>query len=195
MNNIPHAEQLQTLLKALDLQLGLTEDRFELVVIGGSGMLALKVGSRATHDVDLLAIQSADGLVRIDGMPESLTAAAARVAADFDLGDDWFNPGPTALMDLGLPEGFEQRLEDLYRGPNLQVSTASRLDQIHFKLYAFADQGAGKHEQDLNALDPTEEELVQAAAWTRTHDPSEGFHSVLIQVLEHLGVQDAAERV
>jgi hypothetical protein len=65
------------------------------------------------------------------------------------------------------------------------------LDQIHFKLYALVDQGAGKHEQDLRALTPTTEELIQAAQWTRTHDPSEGFREMLERALRYLGVEDA----
>jgi hypothetical protein len=64
------------------------------------------------------------------------------------------------------------------------------LDQIHFKLYALVDQGPGKHETDLRALKPTSEELVQAARWTRTHDPSEGFEHALRSALGYLGVED-----
>lgn len=65
-------------------------------------------------------------------------------------------------------------------------------DQIHFKLYATVDQGAGKHEADLRALVPTPDELLAAARWTRTHDPSEGYRSVLERVLSAFGVEDAS---
>jgi hypothetical protein len=53
------------------------------------------------------------------------------------------------------------------------------------------DQGAGRHEADLRALDPTADELLAAARWTRTHDPSDGFRQELIAALAHLGVTDA----
>lgn len=46
----------------------------------------------------------------------------------------------------------------------ITVLSASRLDQIHLKLYALVDQGAARHEQDLRALKPTTEELLQAGA-------------------------------
>ncbi len=36
---------------------------------------------------------------------------------------------------------------------------------------------------------PTKEELVKAAAWTRTHDPSEGFRTMLIECLDRFGVE------
>ena len=94
-------------------------------------------------------------------------------------------------MDFGLPKGFRDRVQTQEFGDGLTVHFASRLDQIHFKLYALVDQGAGKHEQDLRALSPTADELVQAARWARIHDPSEGFREMLDRALRYLGVEDA----
>ena len=98
-------------------------------------------------------------------------------------------------MDFGLPEGFIDRLEEHDYGPALTVHFASRIDQIHFKLYAMVDQGAGKHEGDLRSLEPTRDELMQAARWTRTHDPSEGFREELVAALGYLGVKDAGREL
>ena len=78
-------------------------------------------------------------------------------------------------------------------GEALTVLFASRIDQIHFKLYAAVDQGAGRHLADLQALEPTEAELLQAARWSRTHDPSEGYRSVLLEVLTHLGATHGSD--
>jgi hypothetical protein len=50
--------------------------------------------------------------------------------------------------------------------------------------------GAGKHLTDLKALKLTEAELLDAARWSRTHDPSEGYRSVPASVLVHFGVTD-----
>jgi hypothetical protein len=69
-----------------------------------------------------------------------------------------------------------------------------RYDQIHFKLYAAVDQGAGKHLDDLLALKPTSDELENAARWTMTHDVSEGFKQNLKSLLNYLGFKDVAER-
>jgi hypothetical protein len=55
-------------------------------------------------------------------------------------------------------------------------------------LYATVDQGAGKHLDDLEALQPTHQELLDAARWSRSHDPSAGYLIVLKQVLTHFGV-------
>lgn len=75
-------------------------------------------------------------------------------------------------------------------GPALTVHFAGRLDQIHFKLYAMTDQGAGRHEADLRSLNPSRDELIAAAIWARTQDSSPGFLMVLLSALRHLGVED-----
>lgn len=151
--------------------------------------------SRTTRDVDVVGLLAGGELLDPRPLPEPVLAGAARVARDFILPPDWLNAAPAALLDFGLPEGFVDRLERHEYGPALSVHFASRIDQIHFKLYAMVDQGAGKHEADLRALDPTADELLQAARWTRTHDPSEGFRGELVAALTHLGVEDAARRL
>lgn len=147
----------------------------------------------STRDVDVVALRGDDGLGSADPLPEGLRLARDRVARDFSLPDEWLNPGPTTLLDLGLPEGFVDRLERRDYGEGLAVYLASRYDQIHFKLFALVDQGPGKHEQDLQALSPSEEELLAAAKWTRTHDPSEGYAQSLRQALLHLGVEHGVD--
>jgi Nucleotidyl transferase AbiEii toxin, Type IV TA system len=175
---------------ALGERLAESGERFELVVIGGSALLGLGLIDRATRDVDLVALRRGS-LVRPDPLPEALLEAASRIAVDFSLPADWLNTGPSSLLDFGLPSGFESRLERRDYGGSLTVWLASRLDQIHFKLYALVDQGPGKHEQDLRALGPSRAELLEAARWAITHDPSPGFRGELLEALAFLGVEDA----
>ena len=139
----------------------------------------------------MVALWDAGSLRKAEPLPQELIDARNRVARDFGLPKNWLNPGPADLMDFGLPEGFLDRVEPQNFGDGLTVHFASRLDQIHFKLYALVDQGAGKHEQDLRASTPTAEELIQAALWTRTPDPSEGFREMLERALRYLGVENA----
>ncbi len=74
----------------------------------------------------------------------------------------------------------------------LTIHLASRLDQIHFKLYAAADHGPrSKHVVDLQALSPTRSELLTAAKWCRTQDPSDGFRGSLSNALNLFGVKVA----
>jgi hypothetical protein len=191
MSDIASKDAADRLLSALGEQLAAAGQRFELVVVGGSGLLALGLIERSTRDVDLLALRFGDELDSAKPLPAALGAARDRVARDLALPADWLNPGPTDLLEFGLPAGFIDRLERRGYGDSLTVYFASRYDQIHFKLYALVDQGPGKHEADLRALAPTEEELLQAARWSRSHDPSEGYEQVLREVLAHLGVRHA----
>ncbi len=190
MSDISNRKATDRLLSALGEQLAARGQRFELVVVGGSGLLALGLIERSTRDVDLLALRAGDELESAKPLPAALEAARDRVARDFSLPADWLNPGPTDLLEFGLPDEFVDRLERRDYGPGLTVYFASRYDQVHFKLYALVDQGPGKHEDDLRALAPTEEELLAAARWSRSHDPSEGYAHVLRNVLAHLGVRD-----
>ena len=178
------------LFSALGEQLARRSSHSELVVVGGSALLAIGLTTRTTRDVDVVALLSGDSLVDPRPLPAALIAARNTVARDFDLPEDWLNAGPAALLDLGLPVGFVDRLERRGYGPALVVHFASRFDQIHFKLYAMTDQTAAKHEADLVALKPTRDELITAARWTRTHDPSEGFLEQLVAALTYLGVKD-----
>jgi len=190
MANIPNIEAADALLTALAEQLAAAGEAFEIVVIGGSGLLALGVIERATSDIDVVALRSKEKLIDPRPLPQALVAARDRVARDFSLPEAWLNTGPSSLLDFGLPEGFVERLETRGYGEFLTAYFASRFDQIHFKLYAMVDQGPGKHEGDLRALDPTKKELLTAARWTRTHDPSPVFEAELRKVLAHLGVED-----
>lgn len=189
--DVEDRDQADRLLSALGEQLEAHGSLVELVVIGGSALLAIGLIARATRDIDVVALLGPGGLSDPRPLPEPVAAARDRVAGDFGLPANWLNVGPAHLLDLGLPEGFVSRLEARDYGPALRVHFASRFDQIHFKLYAMADGMAGKHEADLRDLDPTRDELLTAARWTLTHDPSEGFRSLLVQALAALGVDDA----
>jgi hypothetical protein len=184
-------ETLDVLLGALGEQLGAFAGHLELVVIGGSALTALGLVRRATRDVDLLAIAVNGELRLAEPLPDVLLSARAAVARDFDLDENWLNPGPTDLIKWGLPHGFMARVVTRPYGPALVVHFAGRVDQIHFKLFAMVDQGGGRHETDLRALDPTRAELIAAARWSITQDPSPGYRSVLIEALRYLGVDDA----
>ena len=184
------APDLTRLLGALGERLAFAGDRVELVVIGGAALTILGFVDRTTRDVDVVALLDSGALTPAKPLPPALTVARDSVAADFGVSEGWLNAGPSDLLDFGLPVGFLGRLERRDFGAALTVHFAGRLDQIHFKLYALVDQGLGRHESDLRALAPTREELLVAASWTRTHDPSEGFREQLEGALRYLGVED-----
>jgi hypothetical protein len=97
-------------------------------------------------------------------------------------------------LDFGLPVGCLDRAELRRYGDHLSIYVISRIDQIHFKLYAAVDNG-DIHVADLLALRPTDRELLAAATWARSHDPSPGFHSVLVSFLRDIGRAELAEKI
>lgn len=179
------------ILAALAEQLRSLGDQLEIVVIGGSALTALGLIRRATRDVDLLAIAEDGELRPAEPLPDALRTARDRVARDFDLDENWLNAGPTGLLKWGLPAGFMTRIVTRRYGQALTVHFAGRIDQIHFKLFAMVDQAGGRHEADLRALHPTAAELIAAARWSVTQDPSPGYRMVLMEALSALGVENA----
>jgi hypothetical protein len=159
-----------------------------LVVCGGSALIALNLVARTTKDVDVLAVLESGELRCARPLPAWLLDDAKAVRSELNLPENWLNDGPAdeSLFRLGLPAGVAERLMLREFGPSLRVSFISRYDQIHFKLYAAADQG-GRHFTDLKKLVPTKEELHAAARWTFTQDASDAFRQVVGEVLHALG--------
>jgi hypothetical protein len=168
---------------------------YELVVIGGSSLLLLGLIRRPTRDLDAVALVEDDEYVSAEPLPAPLVEAVADVGRALALDEQWLNARPTDLLRFGLPEGFEGRVE-IRRYGGLTLRIAGRFDQICFKLYAAVDQGMeSRHGADLRTLEPTHEELLAGARWSRTHDPSEGYRQGLVKLLEAMGVEDADDRV
>ena len=189
-------EQLYRVLKLLDELLGIAHaPHFELVICGGSALIATGLIRRTTRDVDVVAMLKENmELADPEPFPPVLEQAARKVATSLGLPSDWLNCGPCDLFRMGLPEGFAGRLEKHNIGPCLTVHFTGRLDQIYFKLYAAVDRG-GYHIEDLLALHPADEELVAAARWSMTHDVSEGYVLMLKDLLRRIGYGNAAGRI
>lgn len=158
-----------------------------LVVIGGAALSLTGLVERVTKDVDVLAEMIGSTLVAVTELPAHIAHAAQNVASILGLSDKWINVGPAALTTWGLPTGFIERCSSRSFGPRLTLKLASRFDQIHFKTYAGADMGPGRHIDDLRALAPTQDEMISSAAWARSQDPSEGFRQMLGALFTHLG--------
>lgn len=163
---------------------------YEVVAVGGSALVLLGYVHRATRDVDLIALLEQGRLAPASPLPAPLAEAVADVARALELPGDWLNAGPASALELGLPEGFVDRLESRRYG-GLVLHLAGRTDLIALKLYAAVDQGPrSRHTTDLQSLAPTHAELLAAAMWTRTHDPSDGFRSQLVQALAFFGIDE-----
>ena len=187
------ASSLERALSALGELLDSRGLEYRLAAVGGGAMLLTGLLDRPTNDLDLVAQVDEGVAVAVEPLPAALREATTDVARALDLPKNWMNPGPSSLLDLGLPSGFVERARPRRYGP-LEILLADRFDQIHFKLYAAVDQGPGsKHFADLQALEPSRNEVLGAARWARTHDPSEGFRAELIKALEALGIRGSDE--
>ena len=193
--------------KQLDENLGHLSDllessgssRLELVVCGGSALIACELVQRVTKDVDVLALKEGGELISPAPLPENLVRQAERVAVDLGLPMDWLNNGPSSgpggFFQVGLPLGLETRLTMKNYGACLLVHYIGRLDQICFKLYAAVDQMGSYHGQDLAKLAPALDELEFAIKWVKTQDSSEGFLMMLEQYLKEVGYGDAVQYI
>jgi hypothetical protein len=194
-------EQFEEALRLLNGRLALAgRPRFNLIICGGAALLAAGLVLRTTRDVDIVALMDDDGMLLDPApLPEILVQAALEVADDLGLPKDWLNNGPSSgeggLFRMGLPEGFVQRLTWITVGDLLKVGYISRYDQIHFKLYAAVDQPGSYHTDDLRQLKPTEDELLEAANWSRSHDPSPGYREALQWLLREMGYEHLSDRV
>lgn len=83
--------------------------RYELLAIGGGALQLLGLIARPTRDIDVVGLVEDDRLVPLDALPAPLERAVDDTAAVFQLPTAWFNAGPRALMQLGLPEGVLTR--------------------------------------------------------------------------------------
>jgi hypothetical protein len=178
--------------KALEMLGALLDERhapISVLVIGGSSLLLLGIIERPTADVDVVGFSTATGYRKADRLPQSLDDAVRDVGEALGLGPRWFNTGPAGLVDFGLPPGLESRVT-IKRHGALELHLPAAEDLVCFKLYALVDQTErSKHFADLHALAPTRDQLLRAARWTRTHDPSIGFLGELIRILSLFDVE------
>jgi len=109
-----------------------------IVVVGGAALNLLGVVSRATVDVDVIAL----GVERADGPPQSVTVpdalppvledAGRRLSRDLGLGPGWLNTTVTSGGRLILPPGFAARVTwtrhgGLWLGPPRAPSLGARV--------------------------------------------------------------------
>ena len=187
--------KLNHALQLLNEQLVLNNSpQTEIVVCGGSALIALSLVPRTTQDVDIVALMKDGVLSDSDPLPEYLLKAAENVGRIMNLPEGWLNAGPASQLQMGLPDGFEERLHPVNIGEKLVVHYIDRIDQIYFKTFASADRG-GYHVTDLKLLSPSEDELIAAAKWCQTQDVSPEFTMILKDLFNRLGWPNVSARI
>jgi hypothetical protein len=194
---------IEEALKRLNAKMVYAElEPVELVSCGGASLNLLGLVSRTTGDVDIICsvVAGAKGkprhLARMV-MPSLLTELVAEVGREMGLKEQWLNFGPAPLMDFGLPDGLENRLERRSYGKCLALHVISRFDQIHLKIYAAMDPKTRieTHLGDLIDLEPTEAEAGAAADWLLKRKTSADFRRKLREVLDRTGHAKLAEKI
>jgi len=183
-------------LLALIRQLGeLLQARGEtaaIVVVGGAALSLKGLVSRATVDIDVIAIGGGSSkappsvlIVPMD-LPANLRSAVDRLTRDLGLPPSWMNTFVTCGGTQRLPPGFADRVE-WQEHQGLWLGIAGRYDLIALKLHAAIDTDIrSRHTSDLLALRPTTEELESAGAWVRSQDAGPDFQGLVSQVISHV---------
>lgn len=193
------AKTIDKIFNALDRQIGVHGGLpFSIVVCGGTALAALDLVLRTTRDVDVLGevvlVKQKIEIKKIDHFPQWFSEASEVVGRDFGLTKYWIDKGPAFQVESGLPEGFEERLVQKNYGKYLTVYFISRIDQIHFKLFASLDRG-GYHIDDLFNLNPSIDEMSKAAKWVLTQDDSLELKTKLHDFLEKKGFHGIIGRI
>jgi hypothetical protein len=183
---------LDAVLSALGQQLEAVGFEFGIVLVGGAALSLSGFVTRATNDVDVIAIAHGrhTQISPPDKLPEAFTGSVARVARDFGLEPGWLNTDVAMQWRFGLPDGFAGRVTWRSFGA-LRVGLASRVDLIFLKLFAAADNPGSdnRHYRDLLALRPTASELEAAASWVVTQDASPAWPSEVARVIAHVAAE------
>ena len=149
-------------IEAFDVWLQDRALRFEAIVVGGSALALLGVTDRQTRDVDILHPELPDEIAQV-----ARDFAAHLRSAGVGLADDWLNNGPMQLADV-LPVGWRLRVQPVFEGAALRLTTLGRSDLLKTKLFALCDRGTDL--VDCLALAPTADELADAEPWLVLQD-------------------------
>lgn len=84
--------------------------------------------------------------------------------------NDWLNNGSIQLGEV-LPAGWRERVQRIFEGQALVLSTLGRLDLLKSKLFALCDRGTDL--PDCIALAPAAEELGECVPWLEARDGNE----------------------
>lgn len=140
---------------------------FEGIAVGGAALALLGLISRETRDCDVLEPQLPGAIL------EASTAFAQELGTHgVILRKDWLNNGPASLAEL-LPNGWRDRVQELYRGQAITLWSLGRSELLMSKLFALCDRATDL--TDCLALQPTMAELEAAVAWLMPQDLHPGW--------------------
>ncbi len=184
---------LETALRLLGEFLGEGDSARWLVVGGGSALLAQRLSTRPTKDVDVMALREWEGnVISAHPLPDAVKDAAARVAVELRLDPAWLNSAASlhGLDFARLPNSFWQDLCTREYGDHLKVSFIGRPGLILLKVSAALGREERRDLEDLLCLRPTRSEAEDALRWVLTHLHEAKSHPKIPSLLQALGHAD-----
>ncbi|MGD1085407.1 MAG: hypothetical protein ABSA47_11755 [Verrucomicrobiota bacterium] len=195
------AENIDKILSRLNRKMVYADVKpLNVAVCGGTALIAVGLVSRATEDVDIIALLRVDQ-VNIEvlaekSLPADVERLVAEIGIELHIREDWFNFHASPLVAFGFPPNMTNRLIKKSYGACLTVYFINRFDQVHFKMYAAMDPKDGtRHLGDLLDLKPKEHEVRAAVSWLLGREASPEFKAALRQVLERIGYERISEQI
>ena len=149
---------------AFEFDLFLSENgvHLECILVGGAALGLQKIIHRETKDWDVLVPELDEVMKRT-----ARQFARSLQSENLMLEDKWLNNGPANLIPL-LPDGWKDRILEVFRGKSLTVSVLGRGDLLKTKLFAWCDRDLDR--ADCVAMNPSRKELGQALSWVEYQD-------------------------
>jgi hypothetical protein len=195
------AESIDEILFRLNRKMVYAElEPLNVAVCGGAALIAVGLVTRATQDVDVIALLRANQVnvevLKDKILPADVERLVAEIGIELGIREDWLNFDASPLIAFGFPPDMTKRLIRKSYGICLTVYFISRFDQVHFKIYAAMDPKSGtRHLSDLLDLKPQEDEVKAAISWLLGRKASPEFKAALCQVLERIGYERIAKQI
>lgn len=168
-----------------------------LVVGGGSALLAQRLSTRQTRDVDVMALREWEGnVVSAYPLPDFMKLAADKVTQELRLDPYWLN-GAASLQSFDLssfPTWFWQDLDTREYGWSLKISFVRRKGLILLKLCAALNRDQRRDVEDLTSLNASRAELEELLYWILKNVFETQTHPKIPTLLQELGHGDLIHR-
>lgn len=147
---------VKKLLESLDKALTQKEEKRDIIIFGSSALLALGIAprNRVTMDIDMVDPE----------IDPTLQLIAAEIAEQWGLDITWLNSAGF-IFSRKFPENWKDRIQLVFTGKSLNVSSLGLGDLIATKFYALCARGLKTDYDDLVALKPSQEDLIFAKKW------------------------------
>ena len=151
-----HGANVKKIFRELDQAMAAKGRKDELVIFGSAALMSqgIKLGHRATHDVDVVK----------PPFDNEMWVISAEAGEKFGLPMGWLNTAGN-IFSRNFPEGWEDRTLEVFKGKALTVKSLGRIDMICTKFNAYCDRRRDTDEQDMLGLSPSKEEMKKAQNW------------------------------